>query len=608
MSQVLAKVLQAERLLAANQVEQAATILLPVAQKNPKDPNAASLASIILFRQRKYVQALHYAKIAAALIPTDSNYHANLGLLLAANNKHTEAKAAYQRALVLNPKNIDATLSLANTALNENNPTLAAQLCRSVLESRWDTQICPTYVAALSAMGKVKEAAEFAKAAIAQFPNDTLLMSGRASNLNYVWGASPAEIADAHRQFGDAILQHRPPVTFKHTSLNTGPDAGTPVPERPLRIGLVSCDLRAHSVSFFIEPLLRYTPAESARFYAYSTTRHEDNVSQRLKPLCEKWHNCGDLIDLEICRIIEADSIDILIDLGGLTLNNSTTIFAYKPAPIQATYCGYPNTTGLTSIDYRIVDARTDPLPDSPQARAARDAGQPDYDQRCSEKLLRLDPCFLCYSPPPGTPDPHRDHVKYPALTFGSFNGNKKIVDELLDLWARLLLSVPASRLLLKTFEFKDEYPRTRILTSLQSRGVDPSWIDIHGPTSGLAEHLAFYERMDISLDTVPYNGTTTTCESLWMGVPVITLAGTTHASRVGVSLLSTIGAPELIAPDADSYVTLAAQLANDPARLAQYRTTLRTLMSNSPLCNGPAFAKTFITALRGTGFQPVKA
>ena len=590
MSQTLAKILEAERLLKSDLVEEAAKVLLPAAQSNPKEPNAASLLSIILFRLRRYPQALYYAQRAAALVPHDVGYLANLGLMYSAAGKQAEAKRHYEKAIKLNPLHPESLLALANTALNDSNPSLSVEYCERMLSQRMDAQLCPTYVAALSSMGRVEDAAAFAKRALEAFPDDTLMMSGRASNLNYVWDAAPEEIAEVHMGLGRALMAQKPDETFDYR--------GQVRTDKRLRIGFVSSDLRAHSVSFFIEPFFAMHDRERFDVYAYSLTRYEDHVSQRLKAMVKKWHDCGPLIDREVCKLIQADEIDILFDLGGLTLSGSLTVFAYKPAPVQVTYCGYPNTTGIPTIDYRIVDSFTDPVDTDAASVKARARGGPDFDARCSEKLIRLDPCFLCYSPPIDAPLPGRDRQHYPAVTFGSFNGNRKIVTPLLDLWAQLMLRRPDARFLLKTFEYKDAFPRQRILEGFASRGVDPARIDIFGPTKGIAEHLAFYERMDISLDTIPYNGTTTTCEALWMGVPTITTAGITHASRVGVSLLHNIGAPELVAHDPANYVEIALELAGDTARLDAYRANLRSMVAASPLRDGAAFSARLGSAL----------
>ena len=310
------------------------------------------------------------------------------------------------------------------------------------------------------------------------------------------------------------------------------------------------------------------------------------------------WRTCGDLIDLEICRLVETDQIDILIDLGGLTQNNNATVFAYKPAPVQATYCGYPNTTGLPTIDWRIVDAITDPPAGSAAAAAAVAAGQPDFDARCTERLMRLDPCFLCYAPPTDAPVPMRDPA-FSAPTFGSFNANKKIVTPLLEVWARLMKATPSSRFILKNFEFKDAQPRERIVKAFERAGVESSRIEVLGPAERIADHLAIYTRIDVAMDTMPYNGTTTTCEALWMGVPVVTTAGKTHAARVSASLLEAVGLGELIARDPEHMIELATQVVNDPARLAAYRATIRGKMAASPLCNATHFAQQMGEALR---------
>jgi predicted O-linked N-acetylglucosamine transferase (SPINDLY family) len=586
----LAKVLEAQQFLSRNEVEAAAAVLGPAALKYPKDPNVLSLYSIILFRQRKYPQALHYAQRSVAVAPTDTNYHANLGLVQMANGKPEAAIASYKKALELDPENSEAMLSLANNALDNNDATLAIGYCERVLRRRMDAQFCPTYIAALAGMGRIDEALEFARRAASEFPDESFILTGRSSTYNYSWTASVREAAEAHFTFGRSLLASKPAADFRFS--------GSLDRNRPLRVGLLSADLRAHSVSYFIEPYLEHYDRDRIQLFAYSTTRHHDKVSARLKPHFKAWHDCGDLIDIEMCRIIEKDGIDILIDLGGLTHNNSATVFAYRPAPVQATYCGYPNTTGLPTIDWRLVDARTDPTPDAPESVSARAAGEPDFDQRCAERLMRLAPCFLCYRPPADAPPPKRDPA-WPHLTFGSFNANKKIVPPLLDLWCELMRRVPDSRFILKTFEFKDTAPRERIFQAFEKGGINRSRIEILGPAITVGEHLAMYSRVDMAMDTMPYNGTTTTCEALWMGVPVITGVGATHAGRVGVSLLSVIGLPELIASTPAGTVDLAVALAADPARLAAYRAGLREKMAASPLCDAKAFSAGFTAALR---------
>src|SRR5690606_27108078 len=254
-----------------------------------------------------------------------------------------------------------------------------------------------------------------------------------------------------------------------------------------------------------------------------------------------------------------------------------------RAAPIQASLIGYPNTTGVAAIDYRFTDTFADP---------------PGADDRHAERLIRLDPCFLCYDPPRDAPDPAHE-PNGDTITFASFNAAMKINDPLIALWSRLLAEVPAARLLLKAFDFRDAALRDAIRARFAAAGADPARIEILPPIADSGGHLALYRRVDIALDTFPYHGTTTTCEALYMGVPVVTLAGRTHAARVGVSLLNAVGLPDLIANTPDDYIATARGLAADPARRASLRETLRQRVLDSPLCDGPAYAARFTDALR---------
>jgi protein O-GlcNAc transferase len=274
---------------------------------------------------------------------------------------------------------------------------------------------------------------------------------------------------------------------------------------------------------------------------------------------------------------------------------------------VQATYLGYPSTTGLPEVDYRIVDAITDP----PQPGEA--------DRWASEKLFRLDGCFVCYSglnevgslrpakasqpspaptSPSSLPPPNAQRATLPC-TFTSFNASSKLSDHILNLWARILRAAPDSRLLLKARGLDDPWVRDRVLAILTGQGIDPARLELIGYVPSAAAHLALYSRAHLALDTYPYNGTTTTCEALWMGTPMITLAGPVHASRVGASLLAAAGLPELVADSDDGYVELAASLARDPDRMARLRSGLRERVAASPLCDAPGFTRKLEAAYR---------
>lgn len=592
MAAPLAKLIEAKTLMEAGNPAGAVVILQPLAARHPRDPDVASLLSMMLYRLRKYEQAQFYAGRAAEMCPNNPDMLTNHALMLDSVGKRDRATALLEKAISLDPAHPDARLSLANRALDAFRTTEALAHCEAALKRGWHSEVAISYGGALLAMGEMERAIEMTRQSLAKLPNTAHLWGSMAAGLNYLYGAKVEESAAAHRRFGQLLDQQRPPATFKHR--------GTKDAERSLRVGFVSNDLRTHSVSFFIEPFFELHDRGAFEIHAFSTTRHPDATSERLKGYLAKWHECQDLIDVEMARLAEREGIDILVDLSGHTGFSTMTLFAYKPAPVQATYCGYPNTTGLSTIDYRIVDSLTDPARENREG-AALHPDHPDFDERCSEKLIRLNPCFLCYQPPRHSPEPARDHSELgPGVVFGSFNANKKIGRGVIRLWSRVLQEVPGSRLAMKTFELKDPATRERITREFAACGIDESRVVFLETTKGIAEHLAKYAQVDLALDTLPYNGTTTTCEALWMGVPVVTVAGATHAARVGVSLLTNVGAPELIAASEEEYVRLAADLARDPGRLATYRTTLRERLTGSPICDRAAFCERFSGALRG--------
>jgi predicted O-linked N-acetylglucosamine transferase (SPINDLY family) len=281
--------------------------------------------------------------------------------------------------------------------------------------------------------------------------------------------------------------------------------------------------------------------------------------------------------DNEVAGLIRKDMIDILIDLAGHTAYNRILLFARKPAPLQISWIGYPGTTGLKAMDYKIVDNYTDPI------------GMTE--KFYTEKLLRLPESFLCYQQDKDTPG----ITELPAIavghvTFGSFNNFSKVSSEAIALWSGILRTIPDSRLIMKTKSLSDENTRNQTVEKFLREGISTDRIDLLSWEPTLKGHLEIYNRIDIALDTFPYNGTTTTCEALWMGVPVISLAGSSHISRVGVSLLSNAGIPEFIARSADEYADIAIKLTQDLSRLKMLRGNLRHMLSQSPLCNTKRF------------------
>jgi protein O-GlcNAc transferase len=350
-------------------------------------------------------------------------------------------------------------------------------------------------------------------------------------------------------------------------------------PERPLRIGYLSADLYRHSVSFFFEPLLKNHDSERFETVCYSCVARPDATTSRLQALASSWRQCAELDDAQIARLVREDQIDILVDLAGHSgARIRLPVLAQKPAPIQVSWLGYPNTTGLRAIDYRLTDAEADP--------------EGEADGWHSERLWRLPGGFLCYLPPGDAPEPGPAPLLTNGyVTFGSFNMLPKLSSATVALWARLLREVAGSRLVLKCHPLGDPRTRERVLRGFSRFGIDPARIRLV-PVLAADEHLALYNEVDIALDPFPYNGTTTSCEALWMGVPVVTLAGERHAGRVGNSLLRRLCLDELIARDPAHYLAIAVGLCGDPERLSRYRSGLRGLMAGSPLCDGERFAR----------------
>jgi predicted O-linked N-acetylglucosamine transferase (SPINDLY family) len=287
--------------------------------------------------------------------------------------------------------------------------------------------------------------------------------------------------------------------------------------------------------------------------------------------------------DVSLDRTIRESGIDVLIELAGHSSGGRLAALDRKPAPVIATAIGYPNTTGHPAVDIRIVDSVTDP---------------PGSDRLCTERLARIDPCFLCYRPPDGAPEPELPEASAP-ITFGSFNLTSKVGDATLALWSDVMAAVPEARMLVKSLNMADRSTQSRIVERMTRAGIAAERIDTMPFAASVAEHLSMYRRVHVALDTTPYNGTTTTCEALWMGVPVVTVAGDGHAGRVGMSLLAAAGLPELIAADGAEFVRTAARLVRDRPRLEALRSGLRDSLRASALLDQSAYGTRIFGALR---------
>ena len=420
---------------------------------------------------------------------------------------------------------------------------------------------------ALATMRRVRELA----------PGSATLQMSRVMSLNYDPDLSRAELLDEHRAFAETFANSVPLIAG-----GTDRDRS---PERRLRIGYMSPDFRTHSVAYFALPLFEAFDRERFDVVAYAHVPKPDEVTARFRELATAWRDVAGIDDRQLARAIDQDRIDILVDLAGLTRNSRLLACAGRPAPIRMTYLGYPNTTGLAAVDYRITDHL---------------AEADDADDFYTETLIRLPRCFLAFAPPGHAPEitsPPFLHNGY--VTFGSFNNLAKVNRQVVGLWSRVLHAVPNSHLLLKASGTGDGTAQAHIRDAFSDSGIDPARVDFAPFAPTAAEHLGRYAEVDVALDTFPYNGTTTTCEALWMGVPVITLAGERHASRVGASLLQAVGFPAGIAGCADDYVATARLMAEQRQMLVALRGNLRAEMAGSPLCDARDHARALEEAYR---------
>ncbi|MHB8453986.1 MAG: O-linked N-acetylglucosamine transferase, SPINDLY family protein [Acidiferrobacterales bacterium] len=498
--------------------------------------------------------------------PQSHEAHYHLGCALMFQSKQHDAIETFQRAIQIKPDHAPTHMHLGN---------LSASLTEARQHYERAARLEPGFAeahasvgAVLVSCGQVDEAITSFRHALRLKPNLHRVHSDMLFALNY----SPAYDADAifaeHAHWGRA-----------HALSVVSSLANTPDPDRRLRIGYVSPDLREHSVAYFFEPLFANHSESEVETFCYAEVARPDATTRRLQSIAKHWHiTCG-MSDAALAERIRADHIDILIDLAGHSANSRLLTFSARPAPVQITYLGYPNATGLNTMDYRLTDDWADP---------------PNQTERYhSEKLIRLPRGFLCYLPPSDapavTPPPA---ISNGFVTFGSFNNLPKVTPEVTYLWATLLRTVPNARLVLKNYSLADPACRERYFRLFAEYGVASDRLDFRGRHDTMTEHLGSYSGIDIALDTFPYNGTTTTCEALLMGVPVVTPAGHHHASRVGASLLNQTGLSQLVAESPETYVRIAADLAANREELAHLRASLREQMVRSALCNGRDFVR----------------
>ncbi len=585
---MLDKVAAAWRQAQEGRLEGARVALSRLAERHPRSAEVQATLGDVLGMLRRHEHALHHYRAALEVVPGDPPLLVRLGTALNETGGFREAADALAAAVDAGCDEVEAHNNLAYALLALRRPAEAARRCEAGLRSHPDhPQLILKRCSALGEIGRGNEAVATLEDAVSRRPDDVALAQALATRLNYVDSAGPEQVFRAHLEFGRRLEAAcgRAGLTPRKGS-DVGPAADRS--GRALRVGIVSPDLRRHSVAYFLAPVIRALHArDDFEVIGYETGGHSDEHTARLRAMMNGWREASRLPPRELSDLIRRDRIDIVLETAGLTQGDRLAALSAKPAPVIVTCIGYPNTTGVRAVVARVVDSVTDP-PD-------------EADRLATERLIRLDPCFLCYEPPPDAPDPAPGpSVRGEGPVFGSFNALSKVTDSVIRRWASLLREVEGSRLLMKAGALGEEEVRVAVAQRFEAQGVPRERLTLMGWAPGLGRHLEQYREVDVALDTFPYNGTTTTCEALWMGVPVVSLEGASHAGRVGASLLGAIGASDLVARSEGDYVLAAASLAADRDRLDGLRRGLRARAQGSPLCDSPAYGARFAEALVG--------
>jgi predicted O-linked N-acetylglucosamine transferase (SPINDLY family) len=497
----------------------------------------------VIFKDlRAGAHAIRSFYMAVKLEPTNTAYLSNLGAAALEIGLHTEALECFEKAIEQNPSISTAWNNIGN-----------------LLKDRAKGK---------DALWRYEKAMQL-KPDDLDAPNNYLLCH------MYIPDMDPNHVFTEHKKWGIGMAK-RFPAAFKFKQRGS---------RSKIRVGFLSADLCHHPVAHFVEPIFREYDREKFEFIGYGDQRKKDDFSIRFAGMVNEWSDTCSLSHEELAKKIHKDEVDILFEMSGHTAYNRLAVFALKPAPIQCSFLGYPGTTGLRTIDYRLTDAFADPSGETENLH--------------TEKLVRLNGCAWCYEPDKDAPSVQPPpHVSKGYVTFGCFNNMAKLNDELFETWTEILKKIPESHLRLKARSLTDAPFRKELVERFARSGIAEDRLEFFGHTQGIADHLEHYHSVDIALDSFPYHGTTTTCEAMWMGCPVVSRAGNAHVSRVGVSLLSAVGLDDFICRNREDYIAKAVELAFDQDRIAALRAGMRQRLQTSLLMNAPLYTRNFEAAL----------
>jgi len=544
----------------------------------PDDAAALNNLGNAYYQQGQVTEAISCYRRSLQLNPEFEQTYYNLANALQETDKTDEAIWHYQKALTHKPNWPEAYNNLGTVYQNIGLLSEAAAGFEKALEMR------PDYAEAFNNLGivyrhqgQIKAAISCYRAALKIKPVYSECRSNLVFALNYDPNASQKDIFTQACQWW---TQHGRPVAGRFVHNNTRDS------NRRLKIGYVSADFRRHPVGFFFLPLIKAHDRSHFEVFCYTDIKQPDELTDQIKTAADHWRSTVRISDTDMAQKIQADQIDILIDLAGHTANNRLLVFARKPAPLQVNWLGYVNTTGLATMDYRITDGIVDPIEEN--------------DQFHSEKIIRLENGFFCLAPPPKSPPISELPARKRAhITFGSFNKLSKINKDVIALWSQIMQRLPGSHLRLMAKPLADTTTRDRYLTLFQNNGISSNRIEMITYTPSYYDYLNQYSQIDIGLDPYPHNGHTTTCDSLWMGVPVITLRGDRYASRMGASILTRLGLEGFVADTKEAYLRSAVNLAADLDALQEFRREMRIRFTSSPFYDVNRFTREMESVFR---------
>lgn len=560
----------ARQLLGKGQTGQAMVLFKQVLSARPDYAEMRWLYGKALISIQDYNQAKLQLLKTVQLAPRNPHAHFELAVCLMYLHDYESAMQSMRTTLQYMPEHASATRELGNVLLHHGRLSEAAQVL--IEGTRYHPKELNLWLLlgnTLGDLGRFDESVDCFKKVLDINPNIQSAKSNILMRMNYSSDFPPSEIYRQSKEYGEAY-DRKTTARNQEKIFHSG---------EKIRVGYVSSNLRSHSVAYFLKPLLANHDRSKIELFIYSNTDHSDEMTEQFKRYCDHWHDIQLLSDDDVSALITKDGIHILVDVISHTGGCRFGVFAQAPAPIQVTWLAYPNTSGVKEIQYRFTDTIADP--------------EGLTDKYYTEELIRLPHGFLCYDFSSDTPyrkkPPFNDNG---YITFGSFNNLNKVAGSNVAAWATILKGVPNSRILIKSRQLVDPVVRENYKKMFLSEGLEIDRVEFRDAVKGREKHLSMYDDIDIALDTFPYNGTTTTCEALWMGVPTVTYSGEVHASRVGASIMHYAGVKQFVANSAEQYIDLAVKLGNQPEVLNTLRPELRDQLSKSTLADGACFAK----------------